>query len=59
MRRDLAYECRRLQKSKRINKTWIYNGHVFINDNSDNKLRITSTEDLQRFQPVSADISDR
>lgn len=59
VRRDLAYECRRLQKSKRINKTWIYNGHVFINDNSDNKLRITSTEDLQRFQPVSADISDR
>lgn len=59
VRRDLAYECRRLQKSKRINKTWIYNGHVFINDNSDNKLRIISTEDLQRFQPVSADISDR
>ena len=57
VRRDLAYECRRLQKSKRINKTWIYNGHVFINDNSDNKLRITSIEDLQRFQPDSADIS--
>lgn len=58
-RRDLAYECRRLQKSKCINKTWIYNGNVFINDNSDNKLRITRIEDLQRFQPNSADISDR
>ncbi|MEW8546421.1 MAG: hypothetical protein AB2693_23125, partial [Candidatus Thiodiazotropha sp.] len=58
-RRDLAYECRRLQKSKRINKTWIYNGTVFVSDSSDNKLRITSLEDLQRFQPDSVDMSER
>ena len=50
-RRDLAFESRKLKKSGRIDKTWVYNGNVYIKDNDDNKLCITSMGDLDPFQP--------
>lgn len=50
-RRDLAFESRKLKKAGRIDKTWVYNGNVFVKDNDDNKLRITSMQDLDPYQP--------
>lgn len=52
-RKDLAYECRRLKKAKCILKTWVYNGSIFLQDNSNKQIRVTSVEDLDAFRPVS------
>lgn len=49
-RKDLAFECRRLLKAKFITKTWVYNGNVYCQDRSNNKVRVTSLEDLDRFK---------
>ena len=50
-RRDLGFESRKLKKAGRIDKTWVYNCNVYIKDKGDNKLCITSMEDLDPFQP--------
>lgn len=52
-RKDLAYLCRQLKNNRqsRVTKTWVYNGNVFIQDNAENKHRITSVEDLDPFKP--------
>ena len=50
-RRDLAFQCRKLKKDKHIQKTWVYNGNVFILDNDSNKVRITALEDLDPYKP--------
>ena len=52
-RKDLAFECRRLLKAKSITKTWVYNGNVYCQDRSNNKVRVTSLEDLDRFKSNS------
>ena len=50
-RRDMTFESRKLKKAGRIDKTWVFNGNVYIKDNGDNKVCITSMEDLDPFQP--------
>ena len=47
----MAFESRKLKKAGRIVKTWVYNGNIYIKGNDDNKLCITSMEDLDPFQP--------
>ena len=51
-RRNLAFQCRKLKKDKHIQKTWVYNGNVFILDNDGNKVRITALEDLDPYKPA-------
>lgn len=53
IRKDLAYECRRLVKAKSITKTWVYNGYVYLQDLSNNKVRVNSLGDLDKFKPRS------
>ena len=52
-RKNLAFSCRKLRKDPRstVAKTWVYNGNVFIQDNDDNKVRVTSLEDLNPYMP--------
>ncbi|MEW8544142.1 MAG: hypothetical protein AB2693_11465 [Candidatus Thiodiazotropha sp.] len=52
-RKDLAYMCRQLKKNRQscVTKTWVYNGNVYIQDNSESKHRITCIEDLEPFKP--------
>ncbi|MEW8546410.1 MAG: hypothetical protein AB2693_23070 [Candidatus Thiodiazotropha sp.] len=52
-RKDLAYECRRLVKAKLVAKTWVYNGNVYLQDRSNNKIRVTNLEDLDKFRSIS------
>ncbi|MEW8561823.1 MAG: hypothetical protein AB2541_06945 [Candidatus Thiodiazotropha sp.] len=49
-RKNLAYECRRLKKLKHINKTWVYNGNVFVQDNSGAKKQIMCIDDLDGYR---------
>ena len=57
IRKNLAFACRQLRKNKKspVTKTWVYNGNVFIQDNEDNKIRITSFEDLNPYTPPDVD----
>ena len=52
-RKSLSHACRKLKKDSNSNivNTWIYNGNVFVQDNVGNKLRVTSLEDLNPYQP--------
>ena len=49
-RKNLAFECRQLQKKKLIKKTWVYGGNVYIIDNTDSRLCVKSLEDLADFR---------
>ena len=57
IRKNLAFACRQLRKNKKspVTETWVYNGNVFIQDNEDNKIRITSFEDLNPYKPPDVD----
>ena len=52
-RKNLAFACRKLKKDAKstVAKTWVYNGNVFIQDNDDNKVRVTTMEDLDPYIP--------
>ena len=52
-KKSLSHACRKLKKDSNSNivNTWVYNGNVFVQDNVGNKLRVTSLEDLNRYQP--------
>ena len=49
-RKNIVYECRKLKKAKIITKTWVYNGNVYVQDRSDNKVRVTSIEDIDNLR---------
>lgn len=49
-RKNVAFECRQLQKKKLIKKTWVYGGNVYIIDNTDSRLCVKSLEDLAVFR---------
>ena len=56
-RKNLAFACRKLKKDAKstVAKTWVYNGNVFIQDNDDNKVRVTTMEDLDPYIPKPDD----
>ena len=56
-RKNIAFACRQLRKNEDspIVKTWVYNGNVYIQDKDDNKLRITSLDELEPFKPPEED----
>lgn len=33
-RRSLAYECRQLKRDRKIQKTWVYDGNIFLSENN-------------------------
>lgn len=49
VRKTLAYECRRLKKAKGIKNTWIYDGNIYIEDVRDQRIRISSVDDLGEY----------
>ena len=52
-RKNLAFVARQLKKNEKstVTRTWVYNGNVFVQDNEDKKVRITSSEDLDPYKP--------
>lgn len=53
-RMSLAYECRKLAKTKLIKKTWVFGGNIFVQDMSDRRIRMTCLADLDKFKADTA-----
>ena len=49
-RNSLAYACRVLKKENKIQKTWTFDGTVFILDKAGEKSRVYSMNDIDKFK---------
>ena len=56
-RKNLAFVCRKLKKDSKssVERTWVYNGNVLIQDIHENKVRVTSLDDLDPYKPPDED----
>ena len=56
-RKTLAFNCRKLKKDSNsgVEKTWVFNGNVYIQDSDNKKILVTSIEDLDPYKPENED----
>ena len=49
-RKSLAYECRQLKRERKIVKTWVYDGNVFVTNRGGTRLKITQNNELDEYR---------
>ena len=52
-KRNLSYQCRELTREKKIAKTWVYGGNVFISDRDGNRVKVSHVTDLDKYKALS------
>ncbi|MEW8546845.1 MAG: hypothetical protein AB2693_25300 [Candidatus Thiodiazotropha sp.] len=51
-RKNLAFECRKLKKDRKISNTWVYNGSIYIAERDGTKVKVTQNEDLDTYRSL-------
>ena len=51
-RKSLAYECRQLKRERKIVKTWVYDGNVFVTNRGGTRLKITQNNELDEYRKL-------
>lgn len=51
-RKNLAYECRKLKRDRKILNTWVYDGNVFVTDRGGSKVKVTQNSELEIYRNV-------
>lgn len=52
-RRNLAYQCRQLKREKKVQKTWVYDGNVFISENNGSRVKIFHASQLDIYKTAT------
>ena len=52
-RKSLAYECRQLKRERKIVKTWVYDGNVFVTNRGGTKLKVTRNNELDEYRKLN------
>ena len=52
-KRNLSYQCRELTREKKIAKTWVYGGNVFISDRDGNRVKVSHVTDLDKYKALT------
>lgn len=53
-RKNLSYECRQLRRQRKIIKTWVYNGNVYISDREGSKVKVSHISELDPYKAAVA-----
>ena len=49
-RKSLAFECRKLRRERKILKTWVYDGNIFVTERGGSKLKVTQDSELDEYR---------
>ena len=56
-RKSLAYECRQLKRERKIVKTWVYDGNVFVTNRGGTKLKVTRDNELDEYRKLKVPLA--
>ena len=49
-RKSLAFECRKLRRERKILKTCVYDGNIFVTERGGSKLKVTQDSELDEYR---------
>ena len=49
-RKSLAFECRHLRRERKILRTWVYDGNIFVTERGGTKLKVTQDSELDEYR---------
>ena len=49
-RKSIAFQCRQLRRDRKILRTWVYDGNIFVTDRGGTKLKVTQDSELDEFR---------
>ena len=53
-RESITFQCRQLRRDRKILRTWVYDGNIFVTDNGGTKLKVTQDNELDEFRNLEA-----
>ena len=51
-RKSLAFECRKLRRERKILRTWVYDGNIFVTERGGTKLKVTQDSELDEYREL-------
>ena len=51
-RKSLAFECRKLRRERKILRTWVYDGNIFMTERGGTKLKVTQDSELDEYREL-------
>ena len=48
-RKSLAFECRHLRRERKILRTWVYDGNIYVTERGGTKLKVTQDSELDEY----------
>ena len=51
-RKSISYQCRQLRRDRKILRTWVYDGNIYVTGRGGTKLKVTQDSELDEFRKL-------